>query len=269
MNKGNIGLRIDENQFGIVKIPTINGNIELQIDTGFEKAHYHTQFSEVVFVSDEETEIKPGMWVFHNHNVYATERRFNKDVYWTPREFVYGTEDTMFGDFVMVEKLYEEKDVVLGTVINARVEAIQSEVKDKCRVLTGKYAGMVMYCTDLIFYNIVGYDKKIFIAKERQLISDLEFNPTKDKVIVKWEDDDFLIKKDSGIIVKRHYTRPQSKTGLVMKADNSMYIGKKIVYSKFYQITIGKDVYHIVDQENIQCALEEETTEELLIPLEI
>ena len=269
MNKGNVGLRIDDSKFGVVKIPTINGNIELQIDIGFEKAHYHTQFSEVVFVAEDEKEIKPGMWVFHNHNVYAVERRFNENIYWTPREFVYGTEDTMFGDFVMVEKLYEDKDVVLGTTINARVETIQAEVKDKCRVLTGKYAGMVMYCTDLMFYSIVGYEKKIFIAKERQLISDLDFNPTKEKVIVKYEDDDFVVKKDSGIIVKRHYSRPLSKSGTVIKAYDKTHIGKKIVYSKFYQITIDRNIYHIVDQENIQCVLEDEKTEELLIPLEI
>ena len=74
MNNGIVALEINKDNFGKVKIPTISGDIVLQIDTGFEAAHYYTQYSKVVAVADNETEIKVGMYVFHNHNVYSDAR---------------------------------------------------------------------------------------------------------------------------------------------------------------------------------------------------
>lgn len=265
MIRDKVALKIDKSKFGKIHFDTPDGKVEIQIDTDFEKAHYYTQFSEVVSVADTEKEIKAGMMVFHNHNVFGDARRLETDVYWTPREFIFGTETQMFGEYVMVEKIYEQKDVVLGAVINARVGEIQEAIGNRCKVLTGNYAGKIMYCTDLMFYEIVGYARKICIAKEKQLVADLDLNPCKDKVLVKVEDDDYAIKKDSGVIVKKNWKRPNCKIGDVLKADDSFLIGKKIAYIRYYQITIDNQVYHVVNNKDIECILGEVINE--FIPL--
>lgn len=264
MIRDKVALKIDKSKFGKIHFDTPDGKVEIQIDTDFEKAHHYTQFSEVVSVSEDEKEIKKGMFVFHNHNVFGDARRLDTDIYWTPREFIFGTESQMFGEYVMVEKIYEQKEVVVGTIINARIGEVQEAVGNRCKVLTGKYAGKTMYCTDLMFYEIVGYSRKICIAKEKQLVADLDLNPTKDKVLVKVEEDDFAVKKDSGIIVKKNWKRPNCKTGVVIKSHNGEYLGDKIAYLRYYQITIDNIVYHVVNTKDIEGILEET---EQLIPL--
>jgi len=260
-----IALKIEQSKFGKLQFQTPSGVVDIQIDTDFEKAHYYTQFSKVVCVGDNEKEIKVGMMVFHNHNVFGDARKLDTDIYWTPREFIFGTEDKMFGDYVMVEKVEEQKDVVVGSVINARVETVKDFSTNKCKVLTGQYAGKIMYCTDLMFYEIVGYSRKICIAKEKQLICDTDFNLCKDKVLVRVEEDDFAIKKDSGIIVKKNWKRPNCKIGDVIKASDAAHNGLKIAYLRYYQITIDNTVYHVVNNKDIECILSE--TEQELIPL--
>lgn len=252
MNNGIVALEINKDNFGKVKIPTISGDIVLQIDTGFEAAHYYTQYSKVVAVADNETEIKVGMYVFHNHNVYSDSRFIDKDVYWTPREFVFGTSEQMFGDYVMVEKIYEKKDAAVGLMgVNARIEQITEALKNKCKVLTGKYKGKVMYCTNVMFYEIVGYDPKICIAKENQLVADEEFNPCENKVLIKANEDDF-IKRDSGIIVTKMMGKPKCKTGIVVKSNNKDILGTNVVYNKYYQLTIDNVVHHVVEEKNVE-----------------
>lgn len=261
MIRDKVALKIDKSKFGQIHFDTPDGKVEIQIDTEFEKAHYYTQFSEVVSVSDNEKEIKKGMMVFHNHNVFGDARMLDTDIYWTPREFIFGTESQMFGEYVMVEKIYEQKEIVVGTVINARIGEIKDAIGNRCKVLTGKYAGKIMYCTDLMFYEIVGYARKICIAKEKQLVADLDLNPCDGKVLVKVEEDDYAIKKDSKIIVKKNYKHPNCKTGIVVKSSGD-YLGDKIAYLRYYQITIDSVVYHVVNIKDIEAVLEE--TEQLI-----
>jgi hypothetical protein len=264
MNKGKIALRIHKDNFGKVKIPTPNGDIVLQIDTGFEAAQYFTQYSEVVFVPDDEKEIKVGMFVFHNHNVYSESTRVDDDIFWTTKEFIFGTVDKMFGEYVMVDKIFEKKDTAIGTIgINARVEQIDEPLKNKCIVLTGKYAGKTMYCSDIMFYEIVGYDKKIYIAKEKQLISDEAFNPCENKLLVMPFADELVVRK-SGVIVARNFTKPQCKSGNVIRSYNGDYLNQNIAYTRYYHLTIDGTPHHIVESKNVECVFE---TNEELTPL--
>lgn len=251
-----VALRIKESEFGKIKVDTPNGTIEIQIDTGYEKAHYHTQFSEVVNVSDAEQEIKIGMMVFHNHNVFSEGRFMEKDTYWTPREFIFGTETQMFGDYCMVERLYEDEDSVIGTVFSPEVKSHSVPIKNKCRILSGSRKGTVMYCTDLMFYEIVGYSRKVYIAREKQLICDEQMNPVKDKVIVKIQDNDFVV-RNSGVIVNRNFTRPNSKRGTVLKAYDKIYEGKDIAYSRFEKFYFNGELLHSVEEKNIDGVFED------------
>ncbi len=263
MNRGKIALRINKDNFGKVKIPTPNGDIVLEIDTGFEAAHYFTQYSEVVYVPDDEKEIKVGMFVFHNHNVYSESTRVDDDIFWTTKEFIFGTTSQMFGEYVMVDKIFEDKDTAIGTMgINVRIEQIKEPIKNKCLVITGKYAGKTMYCSDVMFYEIVGYDKKIYIAKEKQLIADEDFNPCENKLLVAPFKDELIIRK-SGVIVARNFTKPQCKTGNVTRSFNGEYLGQNIAYSRYYQLTIYGIQHHIVEVKNVECTFE--TNEEVTI----
>ena len=255
--KGHVILKIERKNFGVHKINTPDGVIEIHIDTEFERAHHQTQFSEVVAVAEDEKEIKVGMMVFHNHNVFSDKREIplHKDLYTTPRDFVFGTEHQMFGDFVMCERVFEEKEVVLGTVVNARVDKILNPSLSKCKVLTGRYSGSEMYCTDLMFYEIVGYDKKICIANKKQIVASLDLIPCEGKIIVIPETDDFVVKKDSKIIVKNNYQRPNLKQGNVFRSDDKTFENKKIAYLRFYQSTINNTVYHFVNTKDVECII--------------
>ena len=259
-----VALKIKEADFGKINIVTDTGNLELQIDIGFERAHYQTQYSEVVGVPLNEKEIKVGMMVFHNHNVFSEGRYIEKDTYWTPREFIYGTEQGMFGDNVMVERLYEGGEVVLGSVFSPTISQHKVLIKNKCRVLTGKYAGKIMYCTHLMFYEIVGYSRKICIAKEDQLICDEQMNPVKDKIIIKPHEVE-LVKRKSGIIVASDWKHPKMKRGTVLKAEDASVIGKEVGYSRPEKFELNGELYHAVLSHNIECIIDEPITD--LVPL--
>lgn len=250
-NKGMVALKICKDDFGKVKLA--GTDIVIQIDIEFEASHYFTQFNKVVAVSDDVKHIKEGMMVFHNHKVFAPERHIGNDVYVVSEEFVYGTPEKMFHDNVMIEPIFESKEIYRGTPLNPIVETISVQSENKAKILLGEHIGEIMYVSNVAFYGIVGFDKKIFITKEKQVICDLDLNPTKGKMLVIPDADEYL-KSESGLFIKNSH-RTKGFTGKVFKSNNSFGEGAKVGYERFYQITIDGIVYHSVLEKDVSLIL--------------
>ena len=253
--RGRVAIEINESDFGRVVIPTPNGDLVLQIDTAFEKAHHQTQYNKVVAVAENVHHIKPGMMVFHSYMIFQKELNLEKNIYHAPAEHIWGTTEEMFEDNVMMEPIFTKKECVVGKIgIDARVVEVDDQLTNKSLVVLGKHKGKEMYCTNLAFNRIVGFNRHIYVSKEKQLICDKDLNPVEGKLLV-IPDSDELETRASGIIAAKNVNR-KGNTGIVYKSGvGSINEQESIVYERFYQITIDGTVYHSVLEKDVSAVL--------------
>lgn len=178
--KGLIFLRVPRETIGVL---SFGDGIKFVASTKFHKEKFHPQYSEVVAVADDVKHIKPGDWVFHNHNAIGEVREVAPDIYYQPVDLIYGTKEKMFGDYVMVEPYLENRIRVAGSISAPEMVSIQEEAKDKVIVVLGEETGKSFYCSHLMFYEIIGADRKLYIAKKKELWCDEDLNPIGERTI--------------------------------------------------------------------------------------
>lgn len=179
--KGLVYLHVPRETIG--KIPIGNG-ITFQASTNFHKEKFYPQYSEIVAVADDIEDIKPGDFVFHNHNAIGEIREVATDIYYQPSELIYGTKDKMFGEYVMVEPYLEHKTRMAGSFSAPEIVEIHDEARDKVIIVIGEETGKIFYCSHLMFYEIVGTDRRLFIAKRKELWCDENLAPIGERTIV-------------------------------------------------------------------------------------
>lgn len=253
--KDRVAIEINETDFGKVVIPTPNGDLVLQIDIAFEKAHHQTQYNKVVAVSEAVTHIKPGMMVFHSYMIFQKELNLEKNIYHAPHEHIWGTTEEMFGDSVMLEPIFTKKEAVVGRIgIDARVVEMDDQITNRSLVILGKHKGKEMYCTNLAFNRIVGFNKHIYVCKEKQLICDTDLVPVDGKVLI-IPDSNELETRASGIIAAKNVNRKGHSGNVYSSSLKDILPGDDIIYERFYQITINDTVYHSVFEKDISAVL--------------
>lgn len=179
--KGLIYLRVPRETIGII---SFGEGIKFNASTKFHKEKFYPQYSEVVAVADDISTISVGDWVFHDHLAIGEVREVGPDIYYQPAELIFGTKEKMFGDYVMVEPYLEHKARIAGSISDPKIVPITEEAKDKVIVVLGEEAGKIFYCSHLMFYEIIGADRKLFIAKKKELWCDENLNPIGDRTIV-------------------------------------------------------------------------------------
>jgi len=253
--KGRVAIEINESDFGRVVIPTPNGDLIMQIDTAFDKGHHMTQYNKVVAVADNVHHIKPGMIVFHSYLVFQKELNLEANIYHAPAEHFWGTTEEMFEDNVMLEPIFTKKEVVVGQIgIDARVVEVDDKVTNRSLVVLGKYKGQEMYCTNLAFNRIVGFNRHIYVCNERELICDNNLVMVPGKMLIIPDSNDFE-KRGSGVIARRGADK-KGFTGTIYKSGVDGFIETdSVVYDRYYQITINDIIYHSVFEKDISAVL--------------
>lgn len=227
------------------------------IDTKWNPRQYAPQFSKVVAVSDEITDLKAGDMVYHHDQIaqqgYLVD--WEKDVFWCDYNDndIIGTEEKMFFDNVLTEPVFKDKpkEFIVGNVASSvlgdfKVQEIKEYEKNKIRVIRGKgLEGKLFYCSNLVAYTYKRENKVLYFSKFSQLICDEDFNCTPNKTVIRRDSEDYNLK--GGLWVKQ---TDKVKTGTVVSSHNSdLKKGTRIMYGVWKQFECGDEMLDVAKDE--------------------
>lgn len=225
--KGLVFLRVPRETMGEINF---GDGVKFNASIKFHKEKFHPQYSEVVAVADDISTISVGDWVFHDHNAMGEVREVAPDIYYQPINLIYGTKDKMLDDNVMVEPYIEYRTRIAGSFSAPELVSITEEAKNKVIVILGEEPGKVFYCSHLMFYEIIGADRKIFIAPKKEL----------------WCDENLVVIGDRTIVEKKKQT---ITAGAFEVEDKTNFIKADVVSSNKYNTS--QKVHFLKNRANV------------------
>jgi co-chaperonin GroES (HSP10) len=227
------------------------------IDTKWDARQYAPQYSKVIAVSPEITDIKVGDMIYHHDQVaqkgYLVDGE--EDIFWCEYNDndTIGTDERMFFDNILTEPIYkkESREVIIGGVGSAilgdfNVQEVKEYEKNKIRVIRGKgLDGKIFYCSNLVAYVFKRGDKMMYFSKYSQLICDEDLNCTPNKTIIRRDSEDFKLNK--GLWVKQN---EKVKTGTVVSSHRAdLKEGTRIMYGIWKQFEYNGEMLDVAKDD--------------------